>query len=249
MEQLPLVAAAARTFGIMVGLPFGDSLQMTSRLFVATLWGAALVPQYEWFVSVSPVKCGCEFLIGLLLAMPLRLLIESAAMFGELLDTGRGQTLSSIVDPLNGQQVSDLTTVMRVGVAALAVYLGALEHLVALARDSYVMLPFGGTSLDLAHLMSVMRVGISIIETSVLLSSAWLIGYLLCDLVCALLSKVLQGVSFSTTGALAKLVITGALLLNLLRDTSGWGELVQRATFTPSLWGPSSQKMGGGGVR
>ena len=249
MEQLPLLAVAARLFGMLVGLPLGESLQMTPRLFIAALWGAALVPEDAWFYSISPTRCGSEFLIGLLLAMPLRFLIESAAMFGELLDTARGQTIASITDPLNGQQVSDLTTIVRVGVTTFAVYLGAFDNLIALARGSYAMVPYGGPSLDPAALVGLMRGGVAVMEASILLSSTWLVGYLLSDLVCALLSKVLQGLSFSTTGALLKLVLTVALMINLLRDNSGWADLVHSTVFSPGLLAPEASKIGGSGVR
>jgi flagellar biosynthesis protein FliR len=237
MEHLPLVAVAARIFGLFVGLPLGDSLQTIPRLFIAAIWGAALAPEDSWLEPISPIRCGVEFLIGLLAAMPLRFLIESGAMFGELLDTARGQTIASITDPLNGQQVSDLTTIVRVGVTTFAVFLGAFEHLLSLLRRSYVMLPFGTSFLDSAALAGIMRGGVQVMEASVLLSSTWLVGYLLCDLVCALLSKALQGLSFSTTGAVMKLIITVMLLINLLRDTSGWGRVVNGAVFAQPFRG------------
>ncbi len=249
MEHLPLMAIAARIFGLFVGLPLGESLQTVPRLFIAVLWGAALIPEDSWVVPISPARCGVEFLIGLLVAMPLRFLIESGAMFGELLDTARGQTISSITDPLNGQQVSDLTTIVRVGVTTFAVMLGAFEHLVSVVRSSYVMVPYGSSSLDAEALMGIMRGGVEVMEASVLLSSTWLVGYLLCDLVCALLSKVLQGMSFSTTGALMKLVLTVMLLVNLLRDTSGWGTLVHGAVFAQPFATSEDPQGGGRGGR
>lgn len=247
MEHLPLVAIAARIFGLFVGLPLGDSLQTLPRLFIAAIWGAALAPDDAWVVPISPVRCGIEFLIGLLTAMPLRFLIESGAMFGELLDTARGQTIASITDPLNGQQVSDLTTIARVGVTTLAVILGAFEHLVSVVRSSYVMLPYGTGLLDPPALAGIMLGGVQVMQASVLLSSTWLVGYLLCDLVCALLSKVLQGLSFSTTGALMKLILTVMLLSNLMRDTSGWGPVVSAAVFAEPFGG--EQGSGGGKIR
>lgn len=249
MEQLPLMAVAARMFGILVGLPLGESLQMTPRLFIAALWGAALVPEHGWYLTLPPARCGSEFLIGLVLAMPLRFLIESAAMFGELLDTARGQTIASITDPLNGQQVSDLTTIVRVGVTTFAVYLGAFDHLISLARGSYGMIPYGGPVFDHEALMGLTRGGVVVMEASILLSSTWLVGYLLCDLVCALLSKVLQGLSFSSTGALVKLALTVALMINLLRDSSGWADVVHSAVFPPLPAGHGAPKTGGEGVR
>jgi flagellar biosynthesis protein FliR len=231
MEHLPLVAIAARIFGLFVGLPLGDSLQILPRLFIAAVWGAALVPEYSWFEPISPVRLGLEFLIGILTSMPLRFLIESAAMFGEILDMARGQTIASITDPLNGQQVSDLTTIARVGVTTFAVILGAFEHIVSVVRSSYVMLPYGTSLLNPPALAGIMQGGIQVMQASLLLSSTWLVGYLLCDLVCALLSKVLQGLSFSTMGALMKLILTVMLLINLLRDTSGWGHVLSAAVF------------------
>jgi flagellar biosynthesis protein FliR len=127
--------------------------------------------------------------------------------------------------------------------------LGAFDHLVSVVRSSYVMIPYGGSSLDAAALMGIMRGGVQVMEASVLLSSTWLVGYLLCDLVCALLSKALQGLSFSTTGALMKLALTVMLLINLLRDSSGWGGVVNGAVFAQPFGTSQGSQSGGQGGR
>jgi flagellar biosynthesis protein FliR len=145
--------------------------------------------------------------------------------------------------------VSDLTTIVRVGVTTFAVYLGAFEHLLSVVRSSYVMLPYGSSFVNPVALAGIMRGGLQVMEASVLLSSTWLVGYLLCDLVCALLSKVLQGLSFSTTGAVMKLILTIMLLINLLRDTSGWGRVVSGAVFAQPFRGEIDSQNGGYGER
>ncbi len=249
MNTIPLAALAARMFGILVGIPVGEALQIVPRLFIAVLWGAALIPEGNWMVPVSLLRCVSEFLIGLVVAMPLRFLIESGAMFGELLDAARGQTVASLLDPLNGQQTSDLSTVVRVGVTAMAVYLGAFDHLVSIVKGSYEFVPFGLSPNSGLVVMNVLRGGVEIMQASILLGSTWFVGYLLCDLVSAMCSRVLQGLSFSNTAAALKLVLTVLLLINLLRDPSGWRDWVKGTVFAQPFEDQGAEKSGnvGGG--
>ena len=64
-------------------------------------------------------------------------------------------------------------------------------------------------------LSSVLRQGITIVGVALSFSSVWLVAYLVTDMAAGVLSKVVQGVSFTSTATLVKMVLTFILLFNL----------------------------------
>jgi len=215
MDVLGIAGITARTFGMMISLPTGDGLQTLPRLFIAVCFACALAPAMPAAPDFSWYRLAPEFIIGLLIAAPVRFLAEASEMFGELIDTARGQTIGSVVDPLNGQQGSDMATIARVAMVTFAIHLGAFDRSVEALRQSYVALPLGGALLYESVLSSVLRQGLSIVGVALSFSSVWLVAYLVTDMATGLLSKVTQGINFTSTGTVVKMVLTFVLLLNL----------------------------------
>jgi len=218
IEFLNISATSARIFGLFVGLPLGDALQTLPRLFISVLLALALgdsckVSEYSSLLFLIP-----EFITGLIIAAPVRFLTESAEMFGELLDTARGQTIGSIVDPLNQQQSSDMAAFSRLVVLILSIQLGLLDRAVIAAAESYKVLQAGALFSSKMDLMSVALSGVSVVGIALRFSAVWLVAYLLTDIASALLAKVSHGLNFTTTATLLKMVFTFLLLLNLLSD-------------------------------
>ncbi len=219
MESLDVLGVAgitARTFGMLISLPTGDGLQTLPRLFIAVCLACALAPVVPIDSSFSVFRLGPEFLIGLLIAAPLRFLAEAAEMFGELIDTARGQTIGSVVDPLNGQQGSDMATIMRLAMVVLAIHLGAFDRCVEALKASYDALPLGGALLYNDVLTSVLRQGVAIVGVALSFSSVWLVAYLVTDIATGIMAKVSQGLQFTSTATVVKMIITFILFMNLL---------------------------------
>jgi flagellar biosynthesis protein FliR len=221
MSALSLIAissVAARIFGVLVLLPFGDALNTVPRLFIAFLLAIALGPIDTEVLQWSAISFVSDFIIGLLIASPIRILTESAEMFGELIDTARGQTIGSIVDPLNGQQSSDMAAFSRLAVVNLAVYLGALDRGVTAVAESYKLLPSGSLLASRLSLIELAVNGASMVGVALRFSSVWMVAYLITDIATALLAKVSSGQNFTSGGTVLKMTLTFVLLLNLLEN-------------------------------
>lgn len=217
-EQTLLVwcALAARCFGMAVCLPFGESMQQLPRLCVALAWGWSLAGRVSVEAELSALSCVWEFAVGALLAAPLRLLSDSAELFGELLDTARGQTVSAVIDPLGGQSSSDLAAICRAAAVAVAIHLGALEFTLRELAASYELFPLGAPWLGIEGARDLLRWSISILSAVLGVSGLWLAGFLMVDIVVAAAARLVRGVQFSSLGSIAKGLVTFALLAALL---------------------------------
>ncbi len=208
-------ATAARIFGVLVCLPIGDALQLLPRLLISLCFGIALSsplnPQtvLQWHTPLT------EFMIGLILAAPIRMFADVAELLGELIDTARGQTIGSVLDPLNGQQVSDMAGILRVGATVLVILVGGFDRVIEEVSASYTYLPLGQAAVPEGMLCSILHKGVALVSSACALSSVWLLVYLLSDLAAALLSKVSPGLSFVSSASVVKMVLTIILLLNL----------------------------------
>lgn len=229
-DILGIAGMSARTFGMLISLPTGDGLQMLPRLFIAICFACALAhgmdspEQFSWY-QLAP-----EFLIGLLIGAPVRFLAEASEMFGELIDTARGQTIGSVVDPLNGQQGSDMATVIRLGMVVLAIHLGAFDSCVRALHLSYLAVPLGAPLLYDEMLTSLLRQGIAIVGAALSFSSAWLVAYLVTDIATGVLAKVSQGLQFTSTATVIKMVLTIVLFFNLITNPTQLGALILQYT-------------------
>jgi flagellar biosynthesis protein FliR len=141
------------------------------------------------------------------------------------------------MDPLNGQQVSDMATLTKLAVTILAIQLGGFDLCVAALRRSYEAFPLGGLELGNDFLTTILRSGLEIIGAALALSSVWLLAYLVTDLTAALFTKVSQGLCFSTTANVVKMALTFLLLLNVMLQPKDVNHFVQRQ-LNPSLYLP-----------
>ncbi len=218
IDVLGIAGITARTFGMLISLPTGDGLQMLPRLLVAVCFACALAPAIPVNSEFSLVRLGPEFLIGVLLAAPLRFLAEAGEMFGELIDTARGQTIGSVVDPLNGQQASDMASITRLAIVVLAIHLGAIDGSLEALRVSYVALPLGGPLLYESSLTAILRQGVATVGVAVSCCSVWLVAYLVIDIAAGITAKVTQGLQFTSAASIVKMFVTFALFMNLLAN-------------------------------
>jgi flagellar biosynthesis protein FliR len=218
LSLISITSVAARIFGVLVLLPFGDALNTVPRLFIAFLLAVALGPIETDALQWSAISFVSDFIIGLLIASPILILTESAEMFGELIDTARGQTIGSIIDPLNGQQSSDMATFSRLVVVNLAVYLGALDRGVTAVAESYKLLPGDNLFASRLSLIELAVNGASMVGVALRFSAAWMVAYLITDIATALLAKVSSGQNFTSSGTVVKMALTFILLLSLLEN-------------------------------
>lgn len=234
-EAIAIAAISARCFGVLVCLPIADGIQHLPRLFIAILFALALSQGSPAPEGYTLFWLGPEFLIGVLIAAPLRFAAEAGHMFGELIDTARGQLMSSVIDPLNGPQVSDMAAIARLAVVALALHLGALEMCVESLKYSYELYPLDNQMVFEDGIADVLRRAFALLKAAVGLASVWFVSYVAIDIIAALLAKVMQGLSFGSAATIAKMVVTLLLFLNLVAEPQELAEVVKRYV----LKGPS----------
>lgn len=227
-EAIALAAISARCFGVLICLPIAEGIQHIPKLFISIIFAYALSDGMPVPADCSLFRVGPEFLIGVLIAAPLRFAAEAGHMFGELIDTARGQSMSSVVDPLNGPQVSDMASIARLAVVALALHLGALEMCVESLKHSYELFPLGNPIGSENSVADVLHRAFALLKAAAGLASIWFVAYMAIDIVAALLGKVIQGLSFTSAATIAKMVITLLLLLNLLAEPQELSELIKR---------------------
>jgi len=212
-----LCACSARCFGLIVSLPLGEMIQSLPRLLLAVGLGWLVMPgAIESHADLSPVACLWEFGVGLVLGAPLRFIVDIGEMFGELIDTARGQTISSLMDPLNAQSSSDLAVVCRTAVAAIALHVGALDALVRGVAHSFGVIPVGAPFEGVSGVEGLLRWGLSVLSISLRLMALWLAAFLLTDITTGLASRLLKGVQFSLVAGIAKTLLTCIFLTALV---------------------------------
>lgn len=208
-----LVLASARTFGFMVSMPFGDAVSTLPRLLLSVILGAATTAQVADSSEASLLFVVGELAVGYVLGYPFRFVIDLADLLGELLDAARGQTVASIVDPLNGPSASDLAAILRLAGCALALHSGALTSGCHALQVSYSVIPISTfASLDLLS-ARVLSSSFALVGS---LASTFVIfvgSFIVIDGVAALCAKVCNGLSFSTVAHLGKLIACAVLAL------------------------------------
>ncbi len=227
LECSPLAVAivCVRSFGMSVSLPLGESLGFLPKLFLATGVALAITPLVPIPEQVSGWSMLGEFVLGLLIGVPFRALVDLSEAFGELIDTSRGQTIAAVNDPLNGQAVSDLATICKIAATTVAINFGALDVCVEALVQSYRSVPVGATA-DFELLARGILVGGSRLVGSMLVACAvWLVAFLLIDCVSCFAARVSRGLSFTSLGSLLKMSVTCLLLAVLVVSSDRGGGL------------------------
>lgn len=214
-EGIAFAACALRCFGFLLSVPFGEALQSFSRFFLALGLGAALCPVAAISGDVVPISLIFNFAIGFILGAPLRFVVDVSEMIGELIDGARGQTISSVIDPLHGQGGSDLAIIAKNGSIVCAIYFGALEiSLQGLARSLQVI-PLGVFHIEEPLAEGLARSVSFVIEEGMCVCAVWMGAFLLVDIVCGLASRLVSGLSLSQAGGVIKMMVTFLLVVVL----------------------------------
>lgn len=202
-----LMMASARTFGFMVSMPFGDAVSTMPRLFVSVILGSALTDGAGSMAEGGGMLVGREVAIGYILGYPFRFVTDVADLMGELLDAARGQTIASIMDPLNGPTASDLATIVRIAACALALHLGALSSGCRVLQLSYEVLP-PSLCFDLLEI-SKRALANSGAFVGALLSAfiSFVASFLAIDIIAAISARVCSHISFATVAQATKLLV------------------------------------------
>jgi flagellar biosynthesis protein FliR len=237
LTELGLWGVFARCLGVVAILPFGDTLSVIPRLILAI--GLTAVSVSSGDISSShgledsaelsawlwPVL---EFVVGVVIGSPIRVVVESGEMLGEIIDTTRGQTIGSVQDPLSGHSGSDLAVVCRLGILVGVFHFGALEYTAATVVQSYDVLPMGSVAGGVfAATLSVWGSAVlDIAARSIQLALVWVVPFIVIDMVTAVAHRICTAFSFSVSGIVVKTMVTymifGLWLVDLKAAPSEW---------------------------
>jgi flagellar biosynthesis protein FliR len=213
------VALFARVLGVVIGIPFGDTVARIPRVMIAAGVTVAIADNIEP-MRLPLFTVPVELLIGYILAAPVRLAVESSQMFGELLDTARGQTVGSVLDPLGSGAASDLAVIARISSLAWALHIGGVEAIVRMLIAGLDVYPPGGGTMGIAAtLVSFETRALAVFAGAAFrLGVVWCVGYLMIELLCAFCAQVVGKLSCSTAGQILKALFTYIVLLLLVHD-------------------------------
>jgi|GEM_PF-4338506 len=217
-----------RAIGLITILPFGDGVMGTAQRIglaagIALCFGphatvgADLVgrspAELSWMIALA------EFCIGILIGLPLAIICECAASWGELFDLTRGQNMAAIFDPANGQSSSTVATMMRYGCITLLFGAGVLTGTIIGFGQSLVLIPPGSvSSLDLMATAQSVLVLIAAMLRGLFSSFLPLAVVFICvEIAFGVLSKTRSGLAVAAESFTVKTVLGILVLAGLLR--------------------------------
>jgi type III secretory pathway component EscT len=238
-------AVALRCFGCLVSLPLGEALTSFPRFLLAVGLSLLIFPMdgvREGLPLWSPLT---EFVIGFALGAPLRCVADVSEMVGELIDTARGQTISAVLDPLHGHGSSDMAVLAKNASVVVALTCGAFEMVVGSLARSIEEIPLGSPAHDPSLMRGLARSGAFLLTEGMRLCAVWLGAFLLIDIACAFLSRVVSGLAFTQTAALLKMLVLFLLLIALL--TEGVARPTEDISRVVAPWEWGSERRNGPG--
>ncbi len=214
--DLAHAALASRCFGCIVSLPVGEALSAFPRFLLAVGLSVMLFPHVTERGEITPFSLMPEFVIGFVLGAPLRYVADVSEMIGELLDTARGQMVSAVLDPLQGHGSSDMATLAKNASVVLALMFGGLEVVVSALARSVEVLPLGSSVADPSLVQGLVRSGAFLLGEGMRLCAVWVGAFLLIDIGCSFVSRVVTGLSFTQTAGILKMCVLFFLLMVLV---------------------------------
>lgn len=211
-------AVALRCFGCLVSLPLGEALTTFPRFLLAVGLSLLIFPSEGVGEGLPPWSLLTEFVVGFALGAPLRFVADVSEMAGEVIDTARGQTISAVLDPLHGQGSSDMAVLAKNASVVVALMCGALEVVVGALARSIEEIPVGSPACDPSLMHGLAHSGAFLLTEGMRLCAVWLGAFLLIDVACAFLSRVMSGLAFTQTASLLKMFVLFLLLIALLTE-------------------------------
>jgi flagellar biosynthesis protein FliR len=225
--------------GILVGTTpaFGSGFAPTPvRVAFIVLIALVLMPVVTLPATLTPAAITMialrETLIGLALAMSVRLVIAGAEMAGQLAGFQLGFSYASLVDPQSGARNSVMSALY--GTLTLFIFLlidGHHEMLRALAA-SYDAMPIGVWHVDVAGIASlVARMLGMVLVVGVQLAAPVVLVLLIVELVLGMMARTMPALNLMVSAAPVRLLIGLIAVLGTLQVVPS----VVHATVKPAL--------------
>ncbi|MEZ4755104.1 MAG: flagellar biosynthetic protein FliR [Bdellovibrionota bacterium] len=127
-----------RTFGMFALLPIPRDFNLLGlRASLSIILSGLILLESTAAVELSVSLVITQFFVGALLGLPCRLLISAIETWGELLDSGRGQTLGAVYNPNSEAPGSHSANFLSAFCWAILVYYGFLPLLIDVLFESF----------------------------------------------------------------------------------------------------------------
>jgi type III secretory pathway component EscT len=220
----PYASSFARAQGAMLLLPIGEGLISVFALRTILALFMTYACGIESSESLSLHALIVEVIIGVCLTLPLALVVNAASSLGEVFDTGRGQNIASLLDPLHETFESSTALILRTLVFAQLLMLGVLEDLFGIYRESFTLLSSAVIHFNHEGLIDLLEFCQWIFTGSFSLCLPWLLIFLLIEVFLCFVSRALPQVSLSGESFQLKSIL-GAGLLACTYTSGRWEEL------------------------
>ncbi len=231
-----------RTAGFLAALPVGEKNSgFLPKIFISFLLALALTDYSAASNGLDAWQLPGDFLLGILFGLPLALLVSSAEMFGELVDSGRGQTIGAMYDPINGNSHAVFAILARHYVWIALLIAGTFDQLLTLLALTQSVVPPGGWSFatlsSSAEALSVLIYHYmnSLISFYLIFASVFFVV----DAVLAVASKAVPRLSLFGESFQVKTLCALVLLYSLTKY-----DLVSGLVIFPTLVGISASGLG-----
>lgn len=216
-----IVCLFMRILGALACLPFeGVASGWWLRFCAASVLSLTLI----WGQNVSPINLSSsaligDFLLGLSVGLPLALSVQAYSALGDFIDSARGQNMSEMYSPLNGNSSSLTSSLLQHYSFSLLLFTGALDVLVSQVFKSMQMQSLGSIAAenysDLGQHFIHMAI-YSIYHFS-FLAVPFAVIFLCLDLCMIFLAKLIPGLSLLSEMFLAKSALAFCAIYYLLQ--------------------------------
>lgn len=199
-------AVSIRCLGVISLLPLAQGAVSQLQRFSLSLLIALALQGVVPAQSFSFWGLAGEFLIGIIIAVPTAIVLECAAIWGELLDWGRGQTMANLIDPLTHRSTAPTAMLLHWAIWIYVITAGGLELVLNGFAQSFQLVP--AFALEVSMLPGIGQRLLVLIGQQlsgvfgIFLPLACI--YLLVDFCVGILSKLLPQVSFTHESFISK---------------------------------------------
>lgn len=132
-----------------------------------------------------------ELTVGMVLGFLVQIFFEAVSMMGQVAGFQTGFSITNIIDPQNGVQVSILSNMASLVALALFLTLDGHHLFLRAIKESYEILPVGGLALKEEPLMELMNRAGEMFVLSIKMGAPVIVGLLFLQAALGLLSKAI----------------------------------------------------------
>ena len=211
------IALLFRSLGSIALLPLGtDGIYSVGQKFMFSAIIAGLL-YHTSAIEISLISYPFEFIIGVLVSLPCAMVIQGSALWGELFDTGRGQNIAQIYDPISQTSQSQISIVLKNYSWTILLFLGIFEEIIySLFLSIKIFSP--GTLFQSSFIQigkDALRISTSTLAGAVT-AFIWLsVIFLTVEILFGLIGKLLPNVSLTGESFLIKTTLAFLILSQL----------------------------------